>query len=47
MKSEELLKENRAKLLSEMIDKIKLSIEKNKVNGENSRKIFIYSRLAD
>ena len=47
MKSEELLKENRAKLLSEMIDKIKLSIEKNKVNGENSSKIFIYSRLAD
>ncbi len=47
MKSEELLKERRAKLLSEMIDKIKLSIKENKVKGENSSKIFIYSRLAD
>ncbi len=47
MKSEELLKEKRAKLLSEIIDKIKLSIEKNKVKGENASKIFIYSRLAD
>lgn len=47
MKSEELLKEKRAKLLSEMIDKIKVSIEKNKVKGENASKIFIYSRLAD
>ncbi len=47
MKSEELLKEKRVKLLSEMIDKIKLSIEKNKVKGENASKIFIYSRLAD
>lgn len=47
MKSEELLKEKRAKLLSEMIDKIKLSIEKNKVKGENASKIFIYLRLAD
>lgn len=47
MKNEDLLKEKRANLLSEMIDKIKLSIETNKVNGENSSKIFIYSRLAD
>ncbi len=47
MKSEELLKEKRVKLLSEMIDKIKLSIKENKVKGENSSKIFIYSRLAD
>ena len=47
MNSEELLKEKRAKLLSEIIDKIKLSIEKNKVKGENASKIFIYSRLAD
>lgn len=47
MKSEDLLKEKRAKLLSEMIDKIKLSIETNKIKGENSSKIFIYSRLAD
>lgn len=47
MKSEDLLKEKRAKLLYEMIDKIKVSIEKNKVKGENASKIFIYSRLAD
>lgn len=47
MKNEDLLKEKRAKLLSEMIDKIKSSIETNKVKGENSSKIFIYSRLAD
>lgn len=47
MKNEDLLKEKRAKLLSDLINKIKLSIEKNKVNGENSSKIFIYSRLAD
>lgn len=47
MKNEDLLKEKRAKLLCDLINKIKLSIEKNKVNGENSSKIFIYSRLAD
>ena len=45
IKERELLKEKRAKLLSEIIDKIKLSIEKNKVKGENASKIFIYSRL--
>lgn len=47
MDNEELLKQKRAKILSELIDKIKDAIDKNKVKGEKSSKIFIYSRLAD
>lgn len=47
MDNEELLKQKRAELLSELINKIKKTIEKNKVKGEKSSKIFIYSRLAD
>jgi len=47
MQDEEILKEKRAKLLSELIEKIKLSKEKKNIKGEMSSKIFIYSRLAD
>ena len=47
MNNEELLKQKRANMLSELIDKIKIAIEKNKVKGEQPKKIFIYSRLAD
>lgn len=47
MNSDELLKQKRAKILSELVDKIKESIEKNKIKGEKSSKIFIYSRIAD
>lgn len=47
MNNEELLKQKRAELLNELVDKIKVTIEKNKVKGEQSKKIFIYSRLAD
>lgn len=47
MKNENILKQKRAKLLSELIDNIKLAIEKNNIKGKNSSKIFIYSRLAD
>lgn len=47
MNNEELLKQKRANMLSELIDKIKIAIEKNKIKGEQPRKIFIYSRLAD
>ena len=47
MNNEELLKQKRANMLSELIDEIKIAIEKNKVKGEQPKKIFIYSRLAD
>ena len=47
MNNEELLKQKRANMLSELVDKIKVAIEKNKIKGEQPRKIFIYSRLAD
>ena len=47
MNNDEQLKSQRAKLLFELIDKIKEAIKKNKVKGEQSSKIFIYSRLAD
>ena len=47
MNNDELLKQKRAKMLAELIDKIKETIEKSKVKGEKSSKIFIYSRLAD
>ena len=47
MNNEELLKQKRAELLNELVDKIKVTIEKNKVKGEQPKKIFIYSRLAD
>lgn len=47
MNSDEILKEKRAKLLSELVDKIKMAIDKNKIKGEKTSKIFIYSRLAD
>lgn len=47
MNNDELLKQKRAKILSELVEKIKEAIEKNKIKGEKSSKIFIYSRLAD
>ena len=47
MNNDELLKQKRAKMLAELVDKIKEAIEKNKIKGEKSSKIFIYSRLAD
>lgn len=47
MNNDDLLKQKRAKLLYELVDKIKEAINKNKVKGEQSSKIFIYSRLAD
>ena len=47
MNNDELLKQKRAKMLSELVDKIKESIINNRIKGENSSKIFIYSRLAD
>ena len=42
-----ILKEKRANLLNDIIKQIKISIEKNKIKGELSSKIYIYSRLAD
>jgi len=47
MDNDELLKQKRANLLSNLVNKIKESINKNKIKGEKSTKIFIYSRLAD
>lgn len=47
MENSEILKEKRARLLSDLIEKIKKSIEQNKIKGEVSSKIFIYSRIAD
>ena len=47
MNNNDLLKQKRANLLSELVNKIKEAINKNKVKGEQSSKIFIYSRLAD
>lgn len=47
MNSDELLRQKRAKILTELVNKIKESIDKNKIKGEKSSKIFIYSRLAD
>lgn len=47
MNNDELLKQKRAKLLSELVDKIKDAIKRNNINGEKDSKIFIYSRLAD
>lgn len=47
MKEENVLKEKRAKLLSDLVNKIKASIEINKIPKEMSSKIFIYSRIAD
>ena len=47
MNNNDLIKQKRAKLLSELVNKIKEAINKNKVKGEQSSKIFIYSRLAD
>lgn len=47
MNNDELLKQKRARILSELVEKIKEAIEKNKIKGEKSSKIFIYSRLAD
>lgn len=47
MDSDELLRQKRAKILTELVNKIKESIDKNKIKGERSSKIFIYSRLAD
>lgn len=47
MNSDELLRQKRAKILTELVNKIKESIDKNKIKGERSSKIFIYSRLAD
>ena len=45
--NEELLKQKRAEILSDFINQIKISIEKNKITGEQSKKIYIYNRLAD
>ena len=42
-----ILKEKRVNLLNDIIKQIKISIEKNKIKGELSSKIYIYSRLAD
>lgn len=47
MRNEDLLKEKRSRLLSELVENIKLSVQTNKVKGELSSKIYIYSRLAD
>ena len=47
MNNDDLLKQKRAKILYDLVDKIKEAIVKNKVKGEKSSKIFIYSRLAD
>ncbi len=47
MEDSEILKDKRARLLSDLIEKIKKSIEVNKIKGEMSSKIFIYSRIAD
>lgn len=47
MNNDNLLKQKRAKLLFELVDKIKKAISKNNVKGEKTSKIFIYTRLAD
>ncbi len=47
MNSDELLKQKRSNILSELVNRIKEAINKNKIKGEKSSKIFIYSRLAD
>lgn len=47
MKEENVLKEKRVKLLTALINKIKASIETNKIPRENASKTYIYSRLAD
>lgn len=47
MEQESFFKEKRARLLQDLVEKIKDSIKRNKIKGELSSKTFIYQRLAD
>ncbi len=47
MEKEEFLREERAKLLHDLVEKIKYFLDNHPVKGELSSKIFIYQRLAD
>ena len=47
MEKEEFLKEERATLLHNLVEKIKFFLDHHPVGGELSSKIFIYQRLAD
>ena len=44
---QEILKTNRAKLLSDFINEMKLSIKKHNIKGEIPNKTYIYTRIAD
>lgn len=44
---QDILKTNRAKLLSDFINEIKLSIKKQNIKGELPSKTYIYTRIAD
>lgn len=45
--NEEILKTKRISLLEDMVTKMQESIKKNNINGEDKRKVFIYSRIAE
>jgi len=47
MRDEIFLKEKRAKLLVDLVNKMKFSIETNKIPKEISSKTYIYNRIAD
>ena len=44
---QDILKANRAKLLSDFINEMKLSIKKHNIKGELPSKTYIYTRIAD
>ena len=44
---QKILKTNRAKLLSDFINEIKVSIKKHNIKGELPSKTYIYTRIAD
>ena len=44
---QDILKTNRAKLLSDFINEMKLSIKKHNIKGELPSKTYIYTRIAD
>ena len=44
---QDILKTNRAKLLSDFINEMKLSIKKHTIKGELPSKTYIYTRIAD
>ena len=44
---QDIVKTNRAKLLSDFINEMKLSIKKHNIKGELPSKTYIYTRIAD